>query len=130
MRPCGGNRMTTTGAALLALLIVIVAVVGWGGIPATAAPTSPLAIGAIVTSLRAPAPASLPVAPCRGDGCPGAAAMYGGPGCAGVSASAIVAAQVPLAPPSHEPARFVAGPQVVLGGVSHHPIVPPPRHAA
>ena len=121
----------TTGAVLLALLLVLVAVpLGWGGVPARAAPPSPHAIGAVVTSLRAAVPASLPVAPCRGGGCSGAAAMCGGPGCASVSASAIAAVQVPLAPPSRQLARLAAEFQLLPGGVSHHPIVPPPRHAA
>ncbi len=122
--------MITTGATLLALLIVVAAVLGWGGVPARAAPPSPLAIGAVVASLRAPAPASVPVAPCRDDGCPSAAVMGGGLGCAGVSASAIVAGQAPLVPSSREMARFVVEFQLLPGGLSLHPIVPPPRRAA
>lgn len=124
------ERTAKTGAALLALLLVLVAVLSWGGVPARAAPSPPPAIGAVVISLRAPLPASVPVTPCRGDGCPGAAVTCGGPGCASVSASAIVAAPVPPAPLSRRPLRFVITFQLLPGGLSHNPIVPPPRHTA
>lgn len=116
------------GAVLLALLLIVVGVVGWSGIPARATPpSSSLSVGTVVTNL----PGSVPVAPCRRGDCPGAAMMCSGSGCASISASALVAAAgVPLAPPSRELVRLIAEFQLLPGGVSHHPIVPPPRFAA